>query len=184
MTINSRKKILFLLPRFPEAGGIETMTVALANYLAESRYNVAIAARDGDRPFDESKISKGVKIYRLYDEFQSRNIVKLIHEKQFEIVINQGCVKIITPILKGIRELTDARIISVLHTNPRLTHHKPIAENEGIFIKKLAKFLIWPLYEREYFRRYRKNLNEVFLNSDFFVVLSQKFIGGLKKLIN
>lgn len=181
--INSPAKILILLRRFPELGGLERMTAALANELARAGREVHVYAGRGSLPVEAGGLDPKVGLHIAEKKDFWEELAMLVSGRKIGILINQGCVAALNGALRRIRDIQGVRIISILHTCPRRGFSKPFAENEGAFWKRMLKICVWPVYVRWYHSKYRRNLRTTYNLSDRLVVLSQTHLSPLGDLL-
>jgi len=170
--------ILFLVHRVSSSSGKDIVTRILANEFIRLGYNASLCSLEISDPLIDQKI-KRFNIFgdwRKIDSVQNTNILtNTIQKENVNIIINQECqnipwvnlVKIATEKLSGIK------IISCLHF--------PILMSVNHFGLK-ARF--FPKFFVKFIKKYKdlRAVNFAYSNSDFYVLLSEKFVEHYKKL--
>ncbi|MGL5786279.1 MAG: glycosyltransferase [Bacteroidales bacterium] len=179
-------KIVFLTHNFPGLGGIESVTILLANYLTSKNLDITIISSTSDPLYDSIYISK--KINRVLtpnsSDFNSLSNIRFIENylcnNRFDIVINQGCAYNIQK--KQIPKET--KIIQTLHGLPfwqiKCTPHL----TRWIHVKKATKLNKLPVLKKLIlnklfpYRKYSKYYNQYkffISNCDYYVTLCDGF---------
>lgn len=182
--------ILFFLYKFPIYGGVERMTISLANLCSENGHKVYIISERGNAEDMLSDLSDDI----IYDWFDDVNFFSIENKNKFysvicdyniNIIINQGCYDNVTEFLLEIKSyLKDVFVISILHNDPCFPLKSIDKYLEGkSFDKRIRRFFKVIVVFRVHRRTkifYRKLVDE----SDFIVVLSTRYIYDFRKLLN
>lgn len=183
-------KVLFIYHDFPGLGGIETVTLLLANYFASQDTEVSIISAYSNPDCDYSIISPKIRLILTPEKRQLNSAVNIafieqyIKENQIQFVINQGCASEIEKeklpkeckLIQVLHGLPFWEIKSIPYTVTRDHIYKASFADKLPTIKKLILNHIYP--QRRYkriFKRYHFFLN----NADCYVTLSD----GLGQII-
>jgi glycosyltransferase involved in cell wall biosynthesis len=169
--------ILFLLRRVSASSGVDISTKILANEFINMGNNVNLCCLD----FSDDSVSSKIKYFKIFgdwkkiDTLQNINILKnTIQKENINIIINQECQNIPwVNLVKIATEKADIKIISCLHF-PVLMSINHFATRTKFFPRFFVKFI-----------KKCKDLRAVnfaYDNSDFLVLLSEKFLEHYKKL--
>jgi len=169
--------ILFLLRSVSSGSGIDIVTKILANKFVNMNYNVNLCCLN----FSDGSVSSKIKYFKIFgdwkkiDTLQNINILKnTIQKENINIIINQECQNIPwVNLVKIATEKSDIKIISCLHF-PILMSINHFAPRTRFFPRFFVRFI-----------KKRKDLRAVnfaYDNSDFLVLLSEKFLEHYKKL--
>jgi len=169
--------ILFLVHRVSASSGKDIVTRILANEFVNLGHNVSLCSME---IFDNQLNSK-IKHFNIFgdwrkiDTLQNIDILKnAIKKEDINIIINQECQNIpwanLAKVASGI---SDVKIISCLHF--------PVLMSVN-YVGKRAKF--FPKFFVKIVKKHRdlKAINFAYDNSDFFVLLSEKFLEHYKEL--
>ena len=181
------KRILFLLPRFPELGGIEKITLNLAGQLARRGYWVGIYAGKGRRE-EMNSLNLTADYPGVHFELSSglpegTSLRKYVEAERIETLILQGFTSLLIPALREVRKISGLRIVSVLHINPRMSARRSRAENEGSVLARFVKGMAWGMYERYSFRKYLRTLKITAKLSDKIIVLCEGYKDQMLQLL-
>ena len=114
------KNILFVLNKFPNIGGIETVTTQLANRLSE-KYNISILST-GTSLDKQPGLKNDISITVIPENISAleKNVLfnQYLSEKKVDVIINQGCNENITQLFFDKKLSDNIKIISVLHGQP------------------------------------------------------------------
>jgi len=169
--------ILFLLRSVSSCSGVDIVTRILANEFIDFGYNISLCSLD----FADNSISQKAKCFKIFgdwrkiDTLQNINILKnTIQKENVNVIINQECQNIPwVNLAKRAAENSNAKIISCLHF--------PILMSMD-YLGKRAKY--FPIFLVNFFKKYRdlKNFNYACDNSDYVVLLSEKYLEHCKEL--
>jgi len=165
--------ILFLLHRVSASSGKDIVTRILANEFVNLGHNVSLCCLEISDGLLNSKI-KCFNIFgdwRKIDSSQNISIIKnIIQKENINIIINQECQNI--PWV-NLAKKANVKIISCLHF-PILMSINHFGPKTRFFPKFFVKFI----------KKCKdlRSVNFTYDNSDFFVLLSEKFLEHYKKL--
>jgi len=169
--------IIFLLRSVSSRSGVDIVTKILANEFVDFGYNVNLCCLY----FSDNQVNSKVKNFSIFgdwqkiDTLQNINILKdAIRNENINIIINQECQNIPwANLAKKASENSNAKIISCLHF--------PILMSMD-YLGKRAKY--FPAFLVNSFKKYRdlKNFNYACDNSDYVVLLSEKYLEHCKEL--
>ncbi|MDE7463263.1 MAG: glycosyltransferase [Muribaculaceae bacterium] len=192
------KRILFLLPRFPELGGVEKITLNLAGQLARRGYWMGIYAGKGssaeidsldfiaDYPDVHFELSGGLPGGKSESDGplpDGEFLREYVEEEGIDTLITQGFTSLLIPALREVRKIDGLRIVSVLHTNPRMSARRSRAENEGGVLARFVKGMAWGVYEQYSYRKYLRTLRTIANLSDKIIVLSEGYKDQMLRLL-
>jgi len=168
--------IIFLLRNVSSSSGVDVTTRVLANEFVNMHHNVNLCSLNFSDNFVNSKI-KYFKIFgdwKRIDTSQNINILKTaIQKENINIIINQECQNIPwANLAKMAAKRSNAKIISCLHF-PILMSINYFGTRTRFFPKFFVKFV----------KKYRdlKAVNFAYDNSDFLVLLSEKYLEHWQK---
>lgn len=181
------KHILFLLPEFPILGGMEKITAGVAGKLAERGHRVTIYAAKPTQSEVNIPLNDLITLHYTGNwkdrSEEAQKLIEYLHQEKVDIIINESLVSSpVTDVLEIVREQTHIHVIQVYHGMPRVTYHRPRAENEGVRYKRLIKSIFWPLYCIRNQKRYVRDIRRVLQCSDIMVVLSPEFIENIYEI--
>jgi len=169
--------ILFLLHSVSSRSGVDVVTRILANEFVNMCHNVNLCCLD----FSDNLVSSKIKCFKIFgdwkkiDTLQNISILKnAIQKEDINIIINQECQNIPwVNLAKKAAEDSNAKIISCLHF--------PILMSINYF-GPTAKF--FPKFFVRFIKKNRdlKAVNFSYDNSNFLVLLSEKFLEQYKEL--
>lgn len=168
-------KIAFLLDRFPQNGGVERVTIDLANSFISCGLEVLIISRIGDKPELLEQLSSNIKVIQIEDNYFCKiNIDSIIKTNKIDILINQGAYPQMNKIIATLNKSTNIKILSVLHNEPnhilKWAYHS-IGHGKYGKIKKIIK----PIYLRYIKNSIKQNYNKLLSFSDRVVLLSPSY---------
>lgn len=168
---SARKSMLFLLGVW-SIGGVERVTVALANAFAERDWSVTIVTFRIENNALLKKISPNVMVKTLAFPANTTENVKalraLLLAREVSVVVNQWCLPWgVTELIRRAAKRLDVKIVSALHNIPNLNGH--IIATRGL------KRFLWRLLSG-------LNLRLVYRNSDAFVLLSKRFEPNFRRM--
>lgn len=179
--------ILFVL-RTLEVGGVEVVTVTLANKFAREGHNVSIWAFEKGLNSIETRIESNVSLYIGYGYSCSKaNIAKLHNimlSNKVNLVINQWGLPYLPlrTVLKAKRNI-DLKIISICHSNPQANGKITNIDIQLADCNSIIKWVFLKL--RRIIWRYitAASMRYVYKNSDLYAVLSKEYIAPLCEYI-
>lgn len=179
-------KILFIYNNFPGLGGIESVTLLLANYFIRKDIDVTIISAYAHPDYDNSKISPLIKLLYTPEHNQLNTktnlafIIELINKSSFDFIINQGSVCNITKDMLPEKSM----LLNTLHGLP-FWEMKRVAYayskedvKEATFGNKLPilKRLIFnKLIPNRKYKKIYKSYKKTIENSDCYILLCEKF---------
>lgn len=176
--------VVFLLDRFPQNGGVERVTITLANALSHKGIAILIISKIGDKPelFDELHTS--IKYFGVDNcDYNGDYIAPIINSFNADVVINQGAYFETDDIIASIRRNCNVPIISVIHNEPDYFYKSAIG-SIGIGLKGFIKYIFRPIYLariRRMITDHYKNLEQY---SEKIVLLSQSYHSEFLNWIN
>lgn len=179
----NQKGVVFLLERFPNLGGIECITVNLANQLVDEGFRVHIYGKKGNIELESFQINPKVEVFIAEKELSAQHLCDYIKKNDLDVVINQGCWLRLTPIVEEVVRKTNAKVLSVLHNAPKNNRKITKLENYGSVVKQKIKLVLWPLYEVWSYKRYKRNLQKLYDVSVRMILLSERFINDFENLM-
>lgn len=168
------KSVLFQLGRW-DVGGVERVTVVVANELVRRGWTVAVSAFEfGNRTMLDD-LDSSVFVCELKHGWLSsenrRMLAGIIRERKVSVVVNQWCVPYkVTRFLRKAIAGTEARLVAFHHNQPNL--NKRILDARNPLVRRLASIVT------------AVNLRMVYDNSDAYVVLSESFVELFRKFIH
>ena len=112
-------KIAFLLDRFPLNGGVERVTIDLANSFIAHGLEIFIISKIGNKPELLEQLSNNVKVIQIEDShFSKTNIDSIIKTNEIDILINQGAYPHMNKMIATLNKSPNIKILSVLHNEP------------------------------------------------------------------
>lgn len=176
----------------PMIGGIERVSVSLAGELLKQGIDVAfISCRKSPygKEYELPAVQYTLPSEKDYDERNVEAMVDLVRKENIDIIVNQNahsmafhrqCAKV--------RELTGARLVSVLHFDPEM-RVKSYKHQTGRFfsLRENIKNSIYSLLLSRPFTVFtlkdQKNLyRALYRDSDMTVLLSGKYLGSFLKI--
>jgi len=175
--------ILFLIGKYPNIGGVETVTTVLANAFVERGHKCSIASFEQTMPGLENGLHDSVELQSLCYPTQSRENIhdlrQILVSKKIDIIMNQWCLPyFVTKLCKRAMRGTQAKLIAVHHNAPDKNARVTDVEIQ-LANKQLSSF-------RKYFLQLKLalgkevsswNLRYGYRYSDCYVVLSGSFKG-------
>lgn len=176
-------KIAFLLDRFPLNGGVERVTIDLANSFIAHGLEIFIISKIGDKPELLAQLSNNVKVIQIEDSyFCKTNIDSIIKTNKIDILINQGAYPHMNKMIATLNKSPNIKILSVLHNEPnhilKWAYHSIGCGKYGR-IKKIIK----PIYLRYIKNSIKQNYNSLLNFSDRVVLLSPSYKSELSSWI-
>lgn len=165
--------IVFMLGTF-SIGGVERVTVVLANEFIKRGYHVAVFSCKIKDKMLLNNLNSQVDVIELpFKGFSSKNcnlLRKYVEEKNVDYIINQWCTPYkVTSFLKKATKASKTKLISVHHNRPDT--NKRIQDAKNPLFRKVLNLVT------------QINLWLTYYNSDSYVVLCESFIRLLKKYI-
>lgn len=183
-------KVLFIYHDFPGLGGIEKVSLLLANYFVTQNIEVSIISAYANPECDYSIISPNIKLVLVPEKKQLNSpvnisfITKYIKDNQIGFIINQGFA---SEILK--KQLPEkCKLIQVLHNlsfwEKRIIPHSIYWDDisEASFINKInktRKYIFNHIFPQRKYIKIHKRYKHILENSDRFITLSD----GLSQIV-
>lgn len=112
-------RIAFLLDRFPQNGGVERVTIDLANSFIISGLEVFIISKIGDKQELLEQLSNNVKVIPIEDNYFCKiKLDSIIKTNKIDILINQGAYPHMNKMIATLNKSPNIKILSVLHNEP------------------------------------------------------------------
>lgn len=168
-------KVAFLLDRFPLNGGVERVTIDLANSFIAHGLEIFIISKIGNKPELLEQLSNNVKVIQIEDShFSKTNIDSIIKTNEIDILINQGAYPHMNKMIATLNKSPNIKILSVLHNEPnhilKWAYHSIGCGKYGR-IKKIIK----PIYLRYIKNSIKQNYNRLLNFSDRVILLSPSY---------
>lgn len=174
--------ILFLIGKYPNIGGVETVTTILANEFSKQGHKVHVISFEQTIPDLDTGINPEVLLWKLsypvYSSYNKNKLKEIVNTNNIEIIINQWCIPyFVTRLCKKAIKGTGCKLIAVHHNlpnkNSRIVDCEiALEKNINAFIfKKILIYLKLNLLKLIS----SLNLKLVYRDSDQFVVLSKSF---------
>lgn len=173
--------ILFLLKAF-DIGGVEIVTVCLANKFAKEGHNVSIFAfSDTDKPSVTYRLRADVKVYigngNVCNSQNIQLLRRILTDENIQIVINQwGLPRFPIRTLKRASRGLDIKVISVYHNNPCMNGRLQGCDNLLAETRNAAKIAILKCVRHAYKKVTTRSMRMNYKDSNLYVVLSESFI--------
>lgn len=174
--------ILFLIGKYPNYGGVESVTTILANAFVSKNMNVFIASFEQTIQDLDIGLSKEVELIKLSYPVLSRTNIKIlqkiVNSKNIDFIINQWCLPLhVTYFCKLVIKGTECKLLAVHHNTPdknsRIVDVELALEKNGsskskkLVLKMKHKLIDWLT---------KVSLRYVYKNSLHYIVLSPSFI--------
>ncbi|MBD5235282.1 MAG: glycosyltransferase family 4 protein [Barnesiella sp.] len=179
--------VLFLMGRMLIAGGVEKITIELANSLQARGINVSIICFEiEDEDKIKTKLADGVELFVLSFPVGSKNnktcFKDILKKKKIDFIVNQWAVPwYVTKFIRQCTDGTNVRLISVHHSLPN--NNSKITAVKGLMSKsRCLKPLYGVLLNLITFVS-KRSLRKVYQHSDRFILLSPSFIPLFKDFI-
>lgn len=179
--------ILFLL-RSVGFGGVEVVSVALANMLARRGHRVSIFAREYRKNSIADRLSENIRVYYGCGDNGCKKNVQALHEayekENIHVVVNQWGLPFMPIRLARNAEKGHAvRVISFYHNDPSING---MINSVELKIKKcnnpVNKFLLG--FKKRIYRYVTStSMRYTYTHSDVFVVLSDCYLKNLQRFI-
>lgn len=181
-----KRNILFLLGRYPNIGGVESITTNLSNNFVEKGCNVHIVSFEAMCELNKMGLDNKVRTLTLsYPVYSNRNkkiLSAYVREHKIDIVINNWCLPFyVTMLIKHSIKDRSCKYIGVCHNHP-MTNEKlkdceiRIEERQGLQILNKLKWYAINFVSR-------LSLKYVYRNCDRLILLSPSIISPFKKYI-
>lgn len=177
--------ILFLLKTF-DIGGVEIVTVCLANKFAMEGHNVSIFAfSDTDKPSVTSRLRSDVKVYIGSGLVCNRQNIESLHRvlvnENTQIVINQwGLPRFPIKTLKRASKGLDVKVISVYHNNPCMNGRLQGVDNLLAGTHNAVKIALLKCVRYAFKEITARSMRRNYYDSDRYIVLSDSFVSIFK----
>lgn len=177
-------KIAFILDRFPQNGGVERVTITLANALSNIGIAITIISKIGDKLELLDELHDAIKYVGVNDcDYNGEYITSIINPSNIDVVINQGAYFEADHIIASIRKKCNVTIISVIHNEPDYFYKSAVA-SIGIGLKGFIKYITRPLYLTRIRGLLFNHYKTLEYNSDKIVLLSQSYHSEFLNWIN
>ena len=177
------KNILFFIGKYPNFGGTERITTLLANQFCQQGFGVTILACESICDISLMGLKEQVEVEKLpaKNPLPNRcNVVfvrNLLQEKRIDVIFNQWCLPFyVTIMLNKARKGLRVQLVSVLHGIPNCSKKLLIAQDR---VRSSTNFLIKGVRKLSYKFTdliIKKSIKWVYENSDYYVLLSPRFI--------
>jgi glycosyltransferase involved in cell wall biosynthesis len=174
--------------RYPNVGGVESVSTLLANRLAARGHSVSIVSFEQPMPQLAAKeLNPAVKLYSLKFPVKLRSNLQefsdILRQEHTDIIINQWALPwYVNRFINRARRGTNCRLVSVLHNKP---DGNTRIQGADMAIKARNGFL--PLLRLKKWAATtatRLSLRYVYRHSDWFTVLSDSFVPIFKQFIH
>lgn len=171
--------ILFILLKFPIYGGVEQVSITLANALQEKGYNIHFLSQEGEKKELLKKLHPRIRYFYVNNySTNSHNletIINYINNNNIKCIFNQGCHPSVDQFLYHLHKKKEIPIISILHTDP-LISIKDIQRNFiGYSWKACLKKLFKPIYIKYIKSTIKNNYQKVSYFSHTIILLSEYY---------
>lgn len=179
--------ILFVLGKYPNYGGVETVTTVLSNRFISLGYSVSIVSFEQPIPELINNLNNSVKLFKLeYPVNSSSNIKtlrKILINQKIDFIINQWALPFyVTKLCNNARKGLNCKLIQVLHNTPnsnaRIVGIKIRIENTTNIIIKSALNIILYLVNKIT----AASISYVYSHSDRYIVLSKSYHSIFKEI--
>lgn len=180
--------ILFLLKNL-SIGGVEVVSVILANKFVEEGHHVSFFIRERDKNEIEKMLSSKIRVYKGYGDYNSKTNVDALHEayvkENVNVVVNQWGLsyKHIRLARKAERE-HPVKIISFHHNDPAINGRlNSVIRQINDCRQPLKKWLL--CQKRSIIRLITScSMKYTYRHSDKFMVLSDSYLKRLQDFIH
>lgn len=167
-------------------GGVEVVTISLANYFCEKGHQVTIYALYKGNSNITERLHRNVKLYVGVGNFYCKENVtrlrRILIDKKINVAINQmGLPLIPILLLKSASKGLEVKIISVYH-------NAPSSNGRLMAIDRKLESVVNPIYkivlnaERFFYKKITsKSMKYVYRQSDKYFLLSASYINEFKK---
>ncbi len=178
-------RIAFLLDRFPQNGGVENITLKLANEFVRIGYDVTIISQVGDKLEMLSDLSPKIKFVGIEDRnFTCKYICEVLRLNATQLLINQGAYPKTNRIVEKIKEKSQVQVISVLHNEPAYLYKAAKASMQDGSWKAIIKCVIAPIYLSRMRRYVKADFRRMACFSEAIVLLSDSYISEFTQWID
>lgn len=170
-------RIAFLLDRFPQNGGVENITIKLANEFVRIGYDVTIISQMGDKFEMLSDLSPKIKFVGVKDRnFTCEYICETLKRNVIQLLINQGAYPRTNKLVECIARICETPVISVLHNEPSYLYKAAKASMQDGSWKAMIKRMIAPMYLSRMRRYVKADFRRMAHFSRAIVLLSDSYI--------
>lgn len=180
--------ILFLIGKYPNIGGVETVTTLLSNEFVKQGHRVCIVSFEQPHPELDIQLHAGIRLHKLeYPVWKQKNLLVLrniLRDERIDVIINQWSLPFYVARLcrKAIGAGGQCKLISVLHnvpdSNARIEKYRMAIENSTSALQRLIGR--WKLFAVK--KLIGWSTRYVYHCSDRYVVLSDSFHPIFKKI--
>ncbi|MDD3040475.1 glycosyltransferase [Bacteroides sp.] len=179
------KTILFVLEDFPAFGGIEGVTVQLANKLVD-RYKVLICSHHQKDMGILDRLDKQVILFQMPDKGLNKSaeninyLHTLICTHIVDVLIFQDSYFPNEYLLDGIKKYKNIKIIAVEHSSPNqidISYSFARSKQKESLIKRCILYI---MHKRNVFR-YRRRRTRIYYCADKYVLLSTSLVASFFK---
>lgn len=180
------RNILFVLGRYPNIGGVESITTNLSNEFVKLGNQVHIVSFEAVCSLNQMGLNDKVKTltlsYPVYSQSNKKELTAYISENKIEVVMNNWCLPFyVSRLINYCIRNTPCKYLAI-HQNDPVTNARlknceiRIEEHIGLNIVNKIQWHVINIVSR-------LSLKYVYHKCDRFVVLSPSFIPPLKKYI-
>ena len=172
----------------PEKGGIQRVTVVLADYFCSQGHKVFYLSKEGTTKIENERSYYLPNALNLLCLENKQFLKNFIREKTIDIVINQsGMDPLMSNLAYSVKD-TKAKLISCIH-NALISQIQHFDTTYAVQAKKYRLGWLLPLTKRKiiknfllflYKKKYAKHYNALCANSDKVVLLSPAFLKELR----
>lgn len=178
-------KIAFILDRFPQNGGVENITIKLANEFVKIGYNIMILSLVGDKLEMLSDLNPKVQFCGFENSnFKCNQICNILKREDVNILINQGAYPRTNKIVAKIKKVCPIPVISVLHNEPSYIYKAAKSSMANDSFKAKIKRRLAPLYLLWTEISIRADFRSMARFSESIVLLSDSYISDFIQWVN
>lgn len=182
--------ILFYLHNYPNYGGIENVTTAIANYLSYHKHNVSIYSFIGreesvlyDKLLPAISCEKAKCNTDFGDEGNFEQILYMIKQYNIEYIIFQDSYAEIECLLIRLKHtLPHIKLITVEHNTPDSWKKSFIYSTPQSKVSFCKKWFFFPLLYYKLFMLNRIRKRKIYEVSDLYVMLTDKYFDNFVNL--
>lgn len=169
-------KILILLRWFPFLGGTESISVSLANQLAEGDADIFIFGQKLPGVNVDFELAEGVSVVTVDEPLSPENTCRVIRRLNIDYVLFQCPFPAQLAIAEAIVKLTDARLFVTVHDDPlhAMAAQWPVKANSSR-LSLVVKRMAWPLYRLWADNRGKHVMSRYIRSADRLILLSPAY---------
>ncbi|MDE6218749.1 MAG: glycosyltransferase, partial [Muribaculaceae bacterium] len=178
-------KILILLRWFPFLGGTESISVSLANQLAEGDADIFIFGQKLPGVNVDFELAEGVSVVTVDEPLSPENTCRVIRRLNIDYVLFQCPFPAQLAIAEAIVKSTDARLFVTLHDDPlhAMAAQWPVKANSSR-LSLVVKRMAWPLYRLWADNRGKRVMSRYIRSADRLILLSPAYERALSEALN